>query len=538
MSTFIGILRFGLLVGTLGASTHALADRNENTHPDELRGPPLARPGIYNEHIDQKTFYDLVKNGKNKKAIRLAFKKGNDFFQNLFLADDKFSVGANVGNNQRFTRAPRADLRGPGEWGNHIPNRATGPNGQSCVECHTVPAVDGAGFIAANVMRDPFQTGLPGFFINRNTTHVFGLGAVQRLAEEMNEELQAIEDEACATATSAPRNVALSSKGVDFGSITVVLTQGNPNPRCNVDYSNVQGVTAPGYVVAPFQWKGIAPTLRGFNAVALHDEMGMGPSELEGFGLDGDFDGVTDETSVGDLTALTVYLAGQPRPTSKIELAEHGRIPPLPRFEIRSIRRGKRVFEQLGCASCHTPELKLDNPVFSEPSQNPNYRSAVFPVFPGILDPRIPRSSPVDHFLDPDNAIQFDLTKEIFGGFLAFEKDRDGKTKVELYSDLKRHDLGPEVAESIDEVGTGASIWLTRPLWGVGSTAPYMHDGRATTIAQAIDAHGGEAAATRELYRALSDLERENLDSFLKNLVLYRDEDCESNQFNQEGGDE
>ncbi|MGH7151634.1 MAG: hypothetical protein ACREIU_13090 [Planctomycetota bacterium] len=51
---------------------------------------------------------------------------------------------------------------------------------------------------------------------------------------------------------------------------------------------------------------------------------------------------------------------------------------------------------------------------------------------------------------------------------------------IQRLGDLKRHDMGPGLAEPIDEVGTGSSAFLTENLWGVGSTAPYLHDGRAT----------------------------------------------------------
>jgi len=87
---------------------------------------------------------------------------------------------------------------------------------------------------------------------------------------------------------------------------------------------------------------------------------------------------------------------------------------------------------------------------------------------------------------------------------------------------LKRHDMGDDLAEAVDEVGTGASNFLTKELWGVGSTAPYLHDGRATTLAEAISFHGGESAGSRDNFNALSGDEQKALIAFLKNLVLYK----------------
>jgi CxxC motif-containing protein (DUF1111 family) len=82
--------------------------------------------------------------------------------------------------------------------------------------------------------------------------------------------------------------------------------------------------------------------------------------------------------------------------------------------------------------------------------------------------------------------------------------------------------MGPGLAEAIDEVGTGASVFLTENLWGVGSTAPYLHDGRATTLTEAILEHGGEAASSRAAFLALSSDAQKDLIAFLNNLVLFK----------------
>lgn len=99
-----------------------------------------------------------------------------------------------------------------------------------------------------------------------------------------------------------------------------------------------------------------------------------------------------------------------------------------------------------------------------------------------------------------------------------------GRAVVRLFGDLKRHDMGSVLAESIDEEGTGASVFLTENLWGVGSTAPYLHDGRATTLTEAILAHGGEAEAARSAFQTLSTQEQQDLIAFLDNLVLFKHE--------------
>ena len=93
---------------------------------------------------------------------------------------------------------------------------------------------------------------------------------------------------------------------------------------------------------------------------------------------------------------------------------------------------------------------------------------------------------------------------------------------MELYGDLKRRDMGQGLAESIDETGSGASVFLTENLWGVGSTAPYLHDGRATTLTEAILEHGGDAEASKQAFRDLPPEEQRDLIAFLNNLILFK----------------
>ena len=106
------------------------------------------------EHADQG---DLNSATRTQRAFTEAFELGDELFATPFNALD--GGGANVGRGQRFTRVPRADLRGRGEWFKHVPSRVTGPNAAGCFECHEQPFEDGAGTAAQNVHRDPFRTG-------------------------------------------------------------------------------------------------------------------------------------------------------------------------------------------------------------------------------------------------------------------------------------------------------------------------------------------------------------------------------------------
>jgi hypothetical protein len=117
-------------------------------------------------HVEQADLVALVRNNQTEQAFEAAFEQGDTLFATAFNAVD--GVGANVGQGQRFTRVPRADLAGPGEWATHTPARATGPNAQACNACHNQAGEDGGGSAAANVHRDPEHSADLKHFIQRN----------------------------------------------------------------------------------------------------------------------------------------------------------------------------------------------------------------------------------------------------------------------------------------------------------------------------------------------------------------------------------
>jgi CxxC motif-containing protein (DUF1111 family) len=127
---------------------------------------------------------------------------------------------------------------------------------------------------------------------------------------------------------------------------------------------------------------------------------------------------------------------------------------------------GKALFTELGCAGCHTPEL---------------------------------RTGPSDV------------------AALA------GQT-IRPYTDLLVHDMGEDLADGRPDFQASGSEWRTPPLWGIGLLATVnehtmlLHDGRARDLAEAILWHGGEAEPARELFRHLSAPERAQLIAFLESL--------------------
>lgn len=472
---------------------------------------------------DQAALNRLVLSGDPVIAFETAFEAGDELTE--FSFSSEHGVGANVGDGRRFARFPRADLTGDGEWASHLPSRDGGPNATSCIACHNAPIANGAGDVAVNAIVDPGHTGDPKKYLERNTLPLFALGAPQRLAEEMSVELLAQKHEimrrACMIGVSSGK---LSAKGVAFGSLSAVRVSATD---CSVtfDVSGLEGINDD-LVVRAFGWKGIRPSIRAFTRGAAHNELGLQAVELVG-DKDGDHDGVTNELTVGDLTALSIYMAGLERPVTRLELSALG-LAEVSDEEKNRIERGETLFVAAGCSGCHVSQMQLNDPVFREPSATPGFYDAAFPS----------GAKPADFELKPDLSIALDLRAsqpnnriKLANGDIhylgGFPGTPDGGALVNWYTDFKRHDMGRELADPSASEGIAAELWLTRSLAGVGSTGPWLHDGRATTLDEAIRMHGGEGSESRAEFAALPLQDRKAIVAFLKNLVIFKQEEEE-----------
>ena len=92
-----------------------------------------------------------------------------------------------------------------------------------------------------------------------------------------------------------------------------------------------------------------------------------------------------------------------------------------------------------------------------------------------------------------------------------------------LYSDFRHHDLG-EAFYEVQYDGSRNRSFRTSPLWGVGSTAPYGHDGASLSLEEVIVRHGGEALASRQRFEQLAPEQQDELVHFLRGLTLYSSE--------------
>ncbi len=93
------------------------------------------------------------------------------------------------------------------------------------------------------------------------------------------------------------------------------------------------------------------------------------------------------------------------------------------------------------------------------------------------------------------------------------------------YTDLLLHDMGPGLDDGYTEGNAKTSEWRTPPLWGLGLSPNsqggqffLMHDGRAKSIDEAIQMHGGEAISSKNKFNQMTTLEKNAILKFLKSL--------------------
>lgn len=140
---------------------------------------------------------------------------------------------------------------------------------------------------------------------------------------------------------------------------------------------------------------------------------------------------------------------------------------PVPRPETAELLDGQNLFTSIGCASCHRPEMKTGR-------------------------------SPIDA-----------LSNKIFYP----------------YSDLLLHDMGAGLDDGYTEGSALTSEWRTPPLWGLGLSKNsqggqyfLLHDGRAKSIEEVIQFHGGEGMISKENFESLTADEKRKLIRFLESL--------------------
>jgi hypothetical protein len=375
----------------------------------------------------------------------------------------------------------------------------------SCALCHGRPR--GSAGAGGNVVTRPDS---------RDSSHLFGLGLKEMLADEITNDLRSTRDLATALAQQRKHSVSLRlrSKDISFGTITA-------NADGSVDTSKVEGVDAD-LRVKPFFSEGSTISIREFVVGALHNEMGLSASsDPDLLAASGGARVVTPSGMVLDGSKDKISPPPQPDPQNGNEIdpaiVDHLEFYLLNYFKPGHYEQnaftdqGRIIFSRIGCSSCHVANLTINH------------------------DRRV-----------ADVETSYDSVKGIFNSMFAtattlYQEVGDGSgypalklplgnsfVVKDIFTDFKRHDLGTNFYERNWD-GTLQTMFLTRPLWGVGSTGPYGHDGRSITLKDVILRHGGEALHARNAFAKLKPNDQSAVLEFLNCLVLFQPDDTASN---------
>src|SRR5262245_30461287 len=151
------------------------------------------------------------------------------------------------------------------------------------------------------------------------------------------------------------------------------------------------------------------------------------------------------DLTADECAALVAYVTSLPRPMER---------PRSGHDEAKALDGGKALFASIGCASCHAPSLGGVDGIFSD-----------------LLL----------HDMGADTA-----DTGSYNG-----SPDDGETLNPILA------AGGKPAQPVSATNRPANRqeWRTPPLWGFRDSGPYLHDGRAETLDQAVSMHGGQGAA-------------------------------------------
>ena len=459
-------------------------------------------PALAKQSLDMAQLTDGLSNGGI--TLHRLRRRGLEVFTTPFNTFDGYGDGPFAHEVPTTRPGHRPTLQGNG-----LSLRVNGLDAQSCNECHTVVrqsarppilGIGGVGGIVQNALIAPSLIDVADSRDNRvgyvpahepdlhigfdgkadfngrfaNPPFLYGGGGVELLAKEMTADLQ----EALAVARASVEGAVtrLVTHGVDFGHIRSL---GGGRVELHVEgigyQDNATRRPEEVLVVRPFGRKGEAFSMRDFDRGAMQFHFGMQPVEVVGEHVDADGDGVYNEVTVFDMTALHVFDVTNP-------------VPFIERLDFPA-RQGMFLFHRIGCAECHVPVLKT--------------RSRRLP----LSFPEIPQAPWRNRYMEIDL---------VAAGYEPVPGE--GGVFVPLFADLKRHDMGDGLKEDSANAEISNREFTTARLWGVADTAPYLHDGRATTLTQAILAHGGDSQASRDAFENLPPSERQPLLALLQKL--------------------
>ncbi|GAA4453867.1 di-heme oxidoredictase family protein [Novipirellula rosea] len=293
-----------------------------------------------------------------------------------------------------------------------------------------------------------------------------------------------------------------------------------------------------------FGWRANVGSLAEFIDMACANEVGLKtrrqsqPSDPMTPGYNNPGIDVSDN----QIMAMRDFIAALPAPT---------RMPPKNSRHAQQIERGEQVFASLGCIHCHLQDLGPAKGIYSDLLlHDMGYES----LDPNHAEPKIARVIPLTRYEStvarpprPGEPGYYGATTPIFNRAATNKQylfvppyqptermkivDVSSRERyIELESDDEESSLGEgetrqvlvketKYVRLIFEPTNFNQEWRTPPLWGVRDSAPYMHDGRAETLLEAIAVHEGEASATRDRFLKLPLADRRAVLAFLETLA-------------------
>jgi CxxC motif-containing protein (DUF1111 family) len=221
-----------------------------------------------------------------------------------------------------------------------------------------------------------------------------------------------------------------------------------------------------GPVLGHFGWRGQTMSLKEFVLGACANELGL---EVPGhhqaadpLNPEGKASGL--DMSLEQAEQLIAFVAALPAPRQAI---------PTDAEKAKAAERGLAAFKTIGCADCHVQDVGLAKGIYGD--------LLLHDMGPGLAD-AVSAVSAKQHFLRQEG-------------------------EIDTYINA-----GPALKILQQE-------WRTPPLWGVRDSGPYLHDGRAKTLKEAILAHAGESIISIEKFAAFPPNEQDDLITFLNTLV-------------------
>ncbi len=268
--------------------------------------------------------------------------------------------------------------------------------------------------------------------------------------------------------------------------------------------------------IGRFGWKAQTPSLSSFVRTACAVELGL---EVPGHSQGGlpqkpDYKAKGADMDDAECDALTTYVKTLARP---VEISAHD----------ADVQAGKALFARVGCTSCHMAKLGEVDGIYSDllvhdlgPDLGDTGQYGVFtpnssdPDFEDDAKPTTPIAGEVAISTGPAAFAPLTPPVEATATTVRIETVAvSGGPVPAMAANTTPKAVGP----------AGRQEWRTPPLWGLRDSGPYLHDGRADTIDQAIAFHGGQGTKSAGAFFALSPKEKKQMTAFLKTLVAPMD---------------